>query len=91
MRKKWEVINDLFDKVGNSQFHGFMDDRPFIDDLECVCYAPHIGYRAWIFKYKGVPVCLWDRDNGWWQFHSAVSWIDILLAKIEERRNRKRG
>ena len=89
--KKWKVINELIEKISRGQFHEFIGDCPAIADLECICYAPHIGYRAWIFKYKGVLICLWDHGNGWWQFHSAVSWIDILLAKIEERRNRERG
>lgn len=48
-------------------------------------YAPHIGYRAWIFVYEGIPVCLGDMGNGHYSFYSAVSYIDVLIAWLCNR------
>ena len=90
---KWDTINDLLQRIEPSGFHEFLnDDWP--EELKSVCYAPQIGYHAWIFEYKGVPLCLWDSGNGWWRFHSAVSRLDVIRIKIDnyiERRKRKRG
>lgn len=94
LKKKWKLINELFERLDGKSFHEFLeDDKSKIkNDLKPVTYAPHIGYRAWIFTYKGTPICLWDSGNGWWTFHSAVTLMDVIIAKIdiykEERRQR---
>ena len=79
--KKWKLINELLDRLNGRNFHEFLTEEP--KELKMVCYAPRIGYYAWIFVYKGVYMCFMDNNNGWWSFHSAVSWIDILLAKYD--------
>jgi len=64
--------------------------------LECVCYAPCLGYRSWIFKYKAVYVALFDAGNGHYAFHMPATRIDVLFAKainrindmLDSRRNR---
>lgn len=33
---------------------------------------------------------MWDTGNGWWTFHSAVTWVDVVIAKFEEFRNKRR-
>lgn len=81
MFKKRKIVNELIEKL-------YEDDT--LENVEKlligkVTYAPHIGYRAWIFKYKGVPVCLWDEGNGHYGFHSAVSHIDILVGWLYEK------
>lgn len=81
MRKKWDNLNRLYRLI-------FIDDtlsRCEEGSIRKVTYAPNIGYNAWIFRYKGTPVCLFDMGNGHYSFHSAVSWIDILVAKIHCR------
>lgn len=75
MKKKWNNIGELIKKINE-------DDLLFTcrGHIKRVTYAPHIGYGAWIFKYKDTPVCLWDMGNGHYSFYSAVSYIDILVA-----------
>ena len=77
MRKKWKNISELIDYIAE-------DDT--LDScakyLKCICYAPNIGYKSWIFKYKGTLIALFDLGNGHYDFHKAVTWIDVLLAKI---------
>lgn len=80
MRKKWENISELIlcitkdDMLDSCAKH-----------LKCICYAPNIGYRSWIFKYKGTLVALFDMGNGHYSFYTAVTWIDVLLAKIMDK------
>ena len=92
LKKKWQLINELFERLDGKSFHEFLEDELTVDEVKPVTYAPHIGYRAWIFDYKGALICLWDDGNGWWRFHSAVSYLDVLIAKWdlykEERRQR---
>ena len=83
MRKKWKLINELFERLDGKSFHEFLEDGKHVDELKSICYAPHMGYRAWLFTYKGTPICLWDSGNGWWTFHSAATWMDVLIAKID--------
>lgn len=83
MKKKWDNISELIENIN-------IDDDTLLRKCEegiirKVTYAPNIGYRCWIFRYKGTPVCLWDMGNGHYSFYSAVSWIDILVAKIHCR------
>ena len=74
MFKKWKNIEELRMKI--------VEDSTLskcYEDLECISYAPYFGYRAWIFKYKGTFVCLWDMGNGHYDFHSAVTWEDVFI------------
>lgn len=81
--KKWKLINELLDRLNGKNFHSFLtEDLP--KELNMVCYAPHIGYYAWIFEYKGIYICFMDDGNGWWQFYSSVEYLDVLKAKFEE-------
>ena len=52
------------------------------DDLKCISYAPQLGYRNWIFKYKTMLVLLFDAGNGHYQYLCPVSLIDVLIAKV---------
>lgn len=90
MTKKWKLVYELLDRLHGRHFHEFLtDDTP--KELTIFGYAPHIGYDAWIFKYKGVYMCFHDNGNGWWGFHSVVSWIDILRVKIGEWKRKRKG
>jgi hypothetical protein len=53
-----------------------------VDTLKCVSYAPQLGYRNWIFKYKGMLVLLFDAGNGHYQYLCPVGLIDVFIAKI---------
>lgn len=75
--KKWEKLGELFRLV--------MQDSTLDNcekDLKCISYAPNIGYRTWIFRYKGVLVALDDVGNGHYDFYTAVSFIDLVIARF---------
>jgi len=79
-RKKWQILSELVNKIEeDSQLDNC------IGSLECLCYAPNIGYRSWIFKYKGVRVALFDAGNGHYSFHMPVTWLDTLVARVREK------
>ena len=76
-RKKWDKINDLIDRLYHRTY------KPGdLGNLHCICYAPNIGYRSWIFKYEGVLVALFDEGNDHYSFHMPVNWLDVLMAKV---------
>lgn len=83
---KWEKIGELNSLLGTG-YHIPVGDERF-KSLKCVCYAPNIGYRCWIFKYKGTLVALGDLGNGWYDVYSAVTRLDVLVAKIIELKER---
>ena len=75
--RKWQKIGELSTLV--------MQDSTLSNcakDLKCISYAPNIGYRTWIFRYKGVLVALDDAGNGHYDFYTAVSFADLLVAKL---------
>lgn len=51
-------------------------------DLTRITYAPQLGYRSWIFKYKGVLVELFDMGNGHYAYERPAHKIDIIFARI---------
>jgi hypothetical protein len=75
--KKWEKIGELYRLILQDST---LSNCP--EDLKYVTYAPNIGYRSWIFRYKGVLVALDDAGNGHYDFYTAVSFVDVLLAKL---------
>lgn len=79
--KKWDNVSELINVL--------IDDDDMLGKCEGfigkAMYAPHIGYGAWVIKYKGTPVCLWDMGNGHYSFYSVVSNIDILIAWLCNR------
>ena len=81
MSRKWEIITELIEKMDADDMLNTVEKR-FIGKI---LYAPHIGYRAWIFHYKRIPVCLWDQGNCHYEFHSAVSRLDVLIAWLYEK------
>ncbi len=75
--KKWRKINELTGLI--------MEDSTLsncANNLKCLSYAPNIGYRSWIFSYKGTLVALFDAGNGHYDFYTAVNFADLLAAKI---------
>lgn len=56
-----------------------------IENMVCVCYAPHLGYRNWIFKYKTLYILLFDEGNGHYQYLSLLTWLDVIEAKIRNK------
>ena len=90
MIKKWQLVYELLDRLDGRNFHDFLtENQP--KELTMVCYAPHIGYNAWVLEYKGVYMCFHDDGNGWWSFYSVVSWIDVLRAKFDEWKRKRKG
>lgn len=80
MSKKWNIISELCEKIYEDDMLDGCGEH-----LKCIGYAPWIGYRSWIFSYKGVLVALFDVGNGHYDFHTAVTWIDMMRAKILDR------
>lgn len=60
--------------------------RTLIENMVCVCYAPHLGYRNWIFKYKTLYILLFDEGNGHYQYLTILSRLDVVKAKLVGRR-----
>lgn len=77
--KKWNNVRDVYGAI--SKDSTLMQDG-LVPGLKCLTYAPNIGYRAWIFKYKGTLMALWDEGNSHWAFHTAVSVWDLIVAKV---------
>lgn len=77
MKTKWNKISELVGEIAKDSTLSTC-----YRDLECMGHAPHIGYRSWIFKYKGVLIALCDIGNGHYDFHTAVNWIDLLVARL---------
>ena len=80
--KKWQKVREL---IGHVAEDSTLDNC--YKDLKCLCYAPNVGFRAWIFKYKGLLVSLWDLGNGHYNFDSIVSHWDLFVAKLIEVRD----
>lgn len=79
--KKWEIISELCEKLDNRTF----EPNEFEGNLKCICYAPNVGYRSWIFRYKKVLVALFDEGNDWYRFHTAVTIFDVIVALLIDR------
>ena len=56
--------------------------------LKSIGYAPHMGYRTWIFKYKRALVAVFDAGNGHYDYFSGATYIDVLRATIDAFINR---
>jgi len=79
--KKWAKISELCERLVNRTH----EPNEFGSDLTCICYAPNIGYRSWIFRYKGVYVALFDAGNDYYEFHTVVSVTDVIVAMLYNR------
>jgi hypothetical protein len=53
-----------------------------VEHISRICYAPHLGYRSWVFKYKSMYVLFFDEGNGHYQYLCPLSFVDVILAKI---------
>ena len=80
MNKKSRNICELMQNLFEDDI---LESDELWKDLRCLTYAPNIGYTCWIFRYKGTLVCLSNHlGNGHWNFHSAVTLLDLIFAKI---------
>jgi len=77
MTKKWKNIHELTKCISEDDTLSLCTGK-----IKRLCYAPNIGYCSWIFKYNGTLVSLFDAGNGHYEFHTAVTYIDLLVAKI---------
>lgn len=75
---KWKTVYELIEKLKVRTF----EPNLFDDKLKCICYAPNIGYRSWIFRYKGILVALFDLGNDNYSFQSLVSIMDLIMAEL---------
>ena len=83
MRRKWRNICELMQNLFEDDI---LESDELWKDLRCLTYAPNIGYTCWIFWYKGTLVCLSNHlGNGHWTFHSAVTLLDLIFAKISSK------
>ena len=81
VRKKYRNVSEL---IREMQFHFDEIDEMLGRDLKKVCYAPNVGYRSWIFEYKGTYVALEDYGNGFWGFYTTVGLLDVVVARVIE-------
>lgn len=77
MSKKWKNIYELMQCIAEDDTLSSCKGQ-----IKRICYAPNIGYCSWIFKYNGTLVALFDAGNGHYEFHTAVTRIDMLIAQI---------
>lgn len=75
---RWSIVDELCDAIQTNSNLDTIDER----HLTCLCYAPNVGYRSWIFRYKGVLVALCYYGNGLFDFHTTVSHYDLYVARI---------
>ena len=75
--KKVKLIDEIISGLNNDSTANTM-----LDDLFCICHAPHLGYRNWIFKYKSIYVLFFDEGNGHYQYLAPLTWIDVIKAKL---------
>lgn len=77
-KKKWAIISELIAKnAEDSQLDNC------IGDLKLVSYSPHLGYKSWLFKYKGRRVVLTDLGNSHFGFYMPATIFDEIIAKIQ--------
>lgn len=79
---KWKKIAELCDYIAKDST---LDIVPYEHYFKCICHAPNVGYRSWIFNYRGVLVALYDLGNGHYDFHTAVTRFDTFVAKLCEK------
>lgn len=75
---RWIVVEELEEHLQKDPCLDNIDKS----QISCICYAPNIGYRSWIFRYKGVYVALFDCGNTYYSFHTVVSRCDVVIAVI---------
>ena len=75
---RWDTVDEITQILSEDPCMDEIDGA----DIHCICYAPNIGYRSWIFRYKGVYFSLFDCGNGYYGFHSVVSRYDVFVAMI---------
>lgn len=78
---KWEKVAELTEAANENK----LDDLCYRSKLKCVGYAPHMGYRSWLFRYKGLFVSLWDLGNDHWDLHSVATLWDYLLVRFGKK------
>lgn len=75
---KWGQVNELMAlEVTPEEGASALDGR-----LKKICYAPNIGYSVYVFKYRDVYVALWDCGNGYYEFFSVLSVMDVAVVKF---------
>ena len=75
--KEIDVICDIIDVLDRDSTASCL-----VGELKKITYAPNLGYRNWIFKYRGLYLLLYDMGNGHYQYLCPVSWFDVLYAII---------
>ena len=51
-------------------------------DMERVTYAPNLGYRNWIFRYKSIYLLMFCAGNGHYTYICTLNWFDVMVAKF---------
>ena len=76
IKQKYRDTIELIELIGND------DTLSGVENMHVVTYAPNMGYRTWIFKYKKVYVALFDDGNGHYSYFTMVSRLQVIWAKI---------
>lgn len=81
---KWLKISKFIEILNRND--GMLDDfgnsEAYEHKLSVIGYAPHLGYRSWMFKYDGVNIVLHDAGNGHYSFFMPARWYDSGLMKV---------
>lgn len=77
MKRKWKNISELCKYISEDDML-----ESCYKDLKRLTYAPNLGYTSWIFSYKRTLVALFDAGNGHYNFQSAVTLLDFIIAKL---------
>lgn len=76
IKQKYRDAIELIELIGND------DTLSSVENMHVVTYAPNMGYRTWIFKYKKAYVALFDDGNGYYSYFTMVSRLQVIWAKI---------
>lgn len=75
--KKVKLIDEVISALENDTTMSNI-----VDHMKCVCYAPHLGYRNWVFKYKSMYLLMFDEGNGHYQYICPLRYFDVLMARL---------
>ena len=75
---RWEQVNELMElEVTPEEIRaGVLDGK-----LKKICDAPNIGDFVKVFKFRDTYVALWDCGNGYFEFFSVLSVMDVAVVK----------
>ncbi len=85
--EKWRYFNELHWLLMRCSNYECIDEYAYGilgSELHLICYAPHIGADAYIYRYKSILVAIYIKRGSYVgsSLMSVVSYKDCLIAKI---------